>query len=72
MRKLVHKRMSNYNLRRFVYNLQSFNECLFYLLLSYIFTVSDDTCTKVISKILPSNTKAVRHTCNCIVQSLEI
>ena len=60
--------MSFYNLRRFIYNLQSFNECLFYLLLSYIFTVNahDNTCTKVTSKMLSSNTKAVGQTCNCI------
>ena len=69
---LVHKQMSIYNLRRFVYNLRSFNECLFYLLLSYIFTFNDNTCTKVTSKMFSSNTKAVRHTCNCIVLNLEI
>ena len=33
--------------QRFVYNLQSFDECFFHLLLSYIFTVSDNTSTKV-------------------------
>ena len=41
-----------------------------FLLLTFII-VNDNTCTKVTSKMLSSNTKAVRHTCNCIVQSLE-
>ena len=42
---LVHKRMSIFNVQRFVYNLRSFDECFFYLLLSYIFIVSDNTYT---------------------------
>ena len=42
---VVHKRMSFFNVRRFVCNLRSFDECFFYLLLSYTFTVSDNTCT---------------------------
>ena len=29
IRNLVHKQMSIYNLRRFVYNLRSFDECFF-------------------------------------------
>ena len=34
--------------------------------LSYIFTISDNTCTKVTSIMLSSTIKAVSHTCNCI------
>ena len=37
-----------------------------------MFIVSDNTSTKVTCKMLSSDAKAVRHTCNCIVQSLEI
>ena len=48
--------MNNVNLylRRFVYNLWSFHKCFFYLLLSYILTVSDNTCTKVTNKMFTS------------------
>ena len=34
--------------------------------------VSDNLCTKVTSKTFSSNTKSVRHTCNCIVYGLEM
>ena len=48
---LEHKRMSIFNLRRFVYNIRRFNECFFYsenLLICV--TIGDNTSTTSIPK----------------------
>ena len=36
---LLHKRMSIYNLQRFVYNLQSFNKCFWHILLTFVIDI---------------------------------
>ena len=58
------------NLRRFVYSLRSFNECFFYLLYSLLMI---KCALKLPAKcFLLILNLCVAHTCNCIVQSLEI
>ena len=46
---------------------EALNECFLHLLLSKIFIVSDNTCTKVTCKIPSSHNKAIRHTYNSLV-----